>query len=373
MGKRDVQIFFLLFFWLGVFLFIMEGRGSAVNTPASRPLTRRSKSYGRSCVEAPSYFWQTPGHLTVLKVPTSRGAAKSQLITNKVDPEHIALLVKNEWKLSYVTPLHHFRHTQLKSYSRHLAAFIAAEKQQGVAVEVGLEAGFKVTFTAVLGLAETDEDAETVFIQIQSKPAFAAAADAPKVVWRGWLTCVNGDPEYLRSLPSDFVSLPLFCTSGSESLTTLVKTWFERAFDCNFGSLALNSTTLNWLAALWTGCHPTCNIRHLKLAWSLPTQPPLDVSYTVNPQDAWELWNSIHPEESTDDKIDIKEVQSFINGLETHFFRHFKIYLSAGTLVKVSTALGSAHLDGKIKIGNSDYITTLLTLLTESALLKMPT
>lgn len=189
-----------------------------------------------------------------------------------------------------------------------------------------------------------------LFPQIQSKPVFAAAADAPKVVWRGWLTCVNGDPEYLRSLPPDFVSLPLFCTSGPESLTTLVKSWFERAFDCNFGSLALNSTTLNWLAALWTGCHPTCNIRYLKLAWSLPTQPPLDVSYTVNPQDAWELWNSIHSEESTDDRIDIKEVQSLMNGLETHFFRHFKIYLSAGTLVKVSTALGSAQLDGKIKV-----------------------
>ncbi|XP_048019279.1 centromere protein L [Megalobrama amblycephala] len=352
----------------------MEGRGSAVNTPAtSRPVTRRSKSYGRSCVEAPSYFWQTPGHLTVLKIPTSREAAKSQIITNKVDPEHIALLVKNEWKLSYVTPLYRFRHTELKSYSKHLSAFIIAERQKGVAVEVGLEAGFKVTFTSVLGLAETSEDAETVFIQIQSKPVFAAAADAPKVVWRGWLTCVNGDPEYLRALPPDFVSLPLFCTSGPESLTTLVKSWFERAFDCNFGSLALNSTTLNWLAALWTGCHPTCNIRYLKLAWSLPSQPPLDVSYTVNPQDAWELWNSIHPEESTDGRIDIKEVQSFMNGLETHFFRHFKIYLSAGMLVKVSTALGSAQLDGKIKIGNSDYITTLLTMLTECALLKMLT
>lgn len=56
---------------------------SAVNTPAttSRPVTRRSKSYGRSCVEAPSYFWQTPGHLTVLKIPTTREAAKSQIIT----------------------------------------------------------------------------------------------------------------------------------------------------------------------------------------------------------------------------------------------------------------------------------------------------
>ncbi|TRY89796.1 hypothetical protein DNTS_001856 [Danionella cerebrum] len=235
-----------------------------------------------------------------------------------------------------------------------------------------MDAGFKVTFTTVPGLAESDVDAETVFIQIQSKPVFAAA-DAVKVVWRGWLTCVNGDPEYLRSLPADFVSLPLFFTNGPESLTTLVKSWFGRTFDANFGSLPLNSSTLNWLAALWTGCHPTCNIRYLKLAWRLQSQPVLDISYTVNPQDAWELWNSIHTPESADDQIGEKEVQAFMNGLETHFFRHFKIHLSAGRLLTVSTSLGSAHHDGKIKIGNSEYITTLLTLLTEYALFKMPT
>lgn len=78
----------------------------------------------------------------------------------------MALLVKKEWKLSYVTPLYQFRHTKLKVYSRHLSAFIMAEKQQGMAVEVGLEAGFKVTFSTVLGMAETKDDAETVFIQV---------------------------------------------------------------------------------------------------------------------------------------------------------------------------------------------------------------
>ncbi|XP_062849078.1 centromere protein L isoform X2 [Trichomycterus rosablanca] len=354
-------------------LLAMEGRVSAVNTPASRPIThRRSKSYGRSCVENPSLFWQTPGHLTALghRILTSREAAKSCNITSKVDPEQVALLVKHEWRLAYVTPLYRFRHTQLKSYSKHLTAFIVSEKQQGVAVEVGLDAGFKVTFSSVLGIAETKDDAETVFIQIHSKPAFAQ--DGTKPVWRGWLTCVNGDPEYLRSLPPDFVSLPLFCSSGPESLTTLVKSWFERTFDCNFGPLLLNSSTLNWLAALWTGCHPDSNIRFLKLAWTMPSQPALDIAYTVNPQDAWELWNSVRTDGGADDRVSVDEVRQFMNGIETHLFRHFKIYLSAGTLMKVSTALGSAHHNGKIKIGNSDYIATLLSLLTECALLKTP-
>lgn len=87
-------------------------------------------------------------------------------LQSTVDPEQVALLVKHEWKLAYVTPLYRFQHTQLKLYSRLLTAFLVAEKQQGVAVEVGLEAGFKVTISTVLGMAETEDDAETVFIQV---------------------------------------------------------------------------------------------------------------------------------------------------------------------------------------------------------------
>lgn len=78
----------------------------------------------------------------------------------------MALLVKHEWKLAYVTPLYQFRHTRLKLYSKHLTSFIVAEKQQGLAVEVGMEAGLKVTISTVLGMAESEDDAETVFIQV---------------------------------------------------------------------------------------------------------------------------------------------------------------------------------------------------------------
>lgn len=187
--------------------------------------------------------------------------------------------------------------------------------------------------------------------QIHSKPMFAPVEDAPRVVWSGWLTCVNGDPEYLQSLPPEFVSLPLFCTSGAESLTFLVKLWFERTFDCSFGSLKLDPSDLHWLAALWTGCHSDNAIRSLKLMWTLPSQPPLDVLLTVNGQDAWDLWEKVRQQDRADESISIEEVKSFVAGIETHFFRHFKIHLSAGVLKKVSTALGSVHLDGKIKVG----------------------
>ncbi|KAI1882809.1 hypothetical protein AGOR_G00238740 [Albula goreensis] len=354
----------------------MEPLGNATTTARNQTATpRRSKSYGYSRrslgVELASRFGTTPGHLTAVRVTTNRGIPKPRNLNDQVDPEHIALLVKKEWKLSYVTPLYQFRHTQLKSYSKQLATFIVTEKQKGVAVEIGAETGFKVVFTALLGLAE-GEDAETVFIQIYSKPVFATNGEAAKVVWSGWLSCIAGEADFLRSLPPDFTCLPLFGASGAESLTALVKSWFGKTFDCQFGPLAINSTSLQWLAALWTACNPDVNIRYLKLAWIIPAQPPLDVSYTVHSQDAWELWNSIQQEGGLKDKVDIKEVTRFIRGLESNFFCHFRIHLSAGSLIKVSTSLGSAHQDGKIRISSSDMMRSILSLLTECALLKMP-
>ncbi|KAJ8011949.1 hypothetical protein DPEC_G00063630 [Dallia pectoralis] len=353
----------------------MEGRNSTVKTPLNHVVTqRRSKRrYSRamrSCVEG-SYLGYTPGHQTVLKIPISRKKAKSRDITNRVDPDQVALLVKKEWQLSYVTPLYKFRHTMLKAYSRELSAFIVSEKPQGQAIEIAQELGFKVNIFVVLGLAETDQDAETIFIQILSKQVFAAKDDAQKVVWSGLLTCINGDVDYLRSLPPEFVSLPLLCTSGPESYSALVKSWFKKTFDCCFGPMCITSTNLQWLATLWTGCHPEKNVQYLKLAWTIPTLPPMDVTYKVNAQDAWMLWDSVRVN-ATEDSVSIDEVNSFIRGLQTHFFRHFRLDLSAGSLMRVSTALGSAHHSGKIKITSPDYMTTVLQLLTECALLKMP-
>lgn len=173
-------------------------------------------------------------------------------------------------------------------------------------------------------------------------------------MWSGWLTCVNGNPEYLRSLPKDFTCLPLFGSSGPEGLTAAVKTWFQRTFDCCFGPLEISHTSLQWLVALWTNCHAECSIQRLKMVWTLPVVPPLQVTYTVDPQDAWELWSSVRGEadggEEGEGSIDIEEVLRFIQGLKSHFYRHFRLDLSAGRLSQVSTALGSAKYSGRIKV-----------------------
>ncbi|XP_054480037.1 centromere protein L [Anoplopoma fimbria] len=361
---------------------------SVTRTPLNNVVVQRrskSKSYRlsyRSGLGAASRLGLTPA-LTARRLNTSRRAPKSHNITEKVDPEQLALLVKTEWQLSYVTPLYQFRHTQLKSYSRQLSAFIAAGKQQGLAVEVeGSQTTFRVSFSLVPGLTESDDDAETVLIQIHSKALFAVQDEPQKPAWSGWLTCVNGKPEYLRSLPKDFICLPLFGSVGAEGLSTLVKSWFQQTFDCCFGPLEISHTSLQWLMALWTNCHTEHSIQHLKMIWTLPAVPPLQVTYSVNPDDAWDLWISVRKEkenrggaekeEEEENCIDIEEVTRFIQGLKNHFYRHFRLDLSAGSLNQVSTALGSAKYSGRIKISNSRYMITTLTLLTECALLKMP-
>lgn len=179
-------------------------------------------------------------------------------------------------------------------------------------------------------------------------------------MWSGWLTCINGNPEYLRSLPEDFICLPLFGSSGGEGLTALVKSWFQQTFDCGFGSLEISHTSLQWLAALWTNCHTESSIQHLKMIWTIPVAPPLQVTYTVNSEDAWELWSSVRKDPQQENKggekveeentIDIEEVMKFIQGLKNHFYRHFRLDLSAGSLNQVSTALGSAKYSGRIKV-----------------------
>uniref|UniRef100_A0A673BM01 Centromere protein L n=1 Tax=Sphaeramia orbicularis TaxID=375764 RepID=A0A673BM01_9TELE len=358
---------------------------SVVKTPRNSDGAQRSsyrQSY-RSYVGAVSRLGLTSA-LTARRLNTSRRAPRAHNITDKVSPEHLAVLVKKEWQLSYVTPLFQFRHTQLKRYSQQLSAFIAAERQ-GVAVEVEEpQHSFKASFSVVHGMAEAEEDAETILIQVHSKHHFSRRDDPEKCVWSGWLACINGSPEYIRSLPKDFICLPLFGSSGGDPLTSSVKSWFQQTFDCCFGSLEINHTSLQWLGSLWTNCQPESNIQHLKMIWAVPVVPPLQITYTVNPQDAWELWTCVRKdaqvekegeeeeEEEEEGIIDIEEVNMFMQELKSHFYRHFKLDLSAGNLVQVSTALGSAKTSGRIKISNSRYMISTLTLLTECALLKMP-
>ncbi|XP_061745129.1 centromere protein L [Nerophis ophidion] len=355
-------------------------RNSAPKTPLNSAAQRRSKSRSyrqsyRSCLGAASRLCLTPA-MTSRRLNTNRKAPELLNIAERVDAQQLASLMRTEWQLSYVTPLYQFRYTQLKSYARQLSAYLTAEKQQGLAVGADVSLSYRVTFSVVHGMTQTEVDAETVLIQIYCKPLFARQDEPPKETWKGWLTCINGSQDYINSLPKDLTCLPLFGSSKTEALTASVKSWFQKSFDCCFAPLEISHTSLQWLVALWTNCHAESDTKQLQMVWTLPVVPALQVTYAVDPADAWRLWCSVRsdPQDRTTqpDVIDIEEVMRLMKGLMCHFYRHFRVDLSAGTLTQVSTALGGAKCSGKIKFFNSNYMTAMLTLLTECALLKMP-
>lgn len=146
-----------------------SGLGTASRLCLTPALTARRLNTSRKApkIHNITVSRKEPSFLHYTNVWRKTSNSSFSLPKENVSPDHLALLMKTEWQLSYVTPLYQFRHTQLKNYSRQLAAFIAAEKQQGLAVEVeGLQNSFTVCFSVLQGMVVTDDDPETVLIQV---------------------------------------------------------------------------------------------------------------------------------------------------------------------------------------------------------------
>lgn len=88
-------------------------------------------------------------------------------VQEEIDPEKVAFLLRKQWTVYSLTPLYKFSYTSLKEYSRLLSAFIAAEKQKGLAVEVGEDFNIKVIFSTLLGVKGTQRDPEAFLVQVQ--------------------------------------------------------------------------------------------------------------------------------------------------------------------------------------------------------------
>ncbi|XP_057569575.1 centromere protein L-like [Hippopotamus amphibius kiboko] len=116
------------------------------------PLQKRLES-----VRKPTSFMPTP--------PPRKIPQCSQL-PEDADPPKFAFLLHKQRTLYSLTPLYKFSYTNFKQYSKLLNAFIAAEKQKGLAVEVGEDFSIKVIFSTLLGMKGTQRDAEAFLIQI---------------------------------------------------------------------------------------------------------------------------------------------------------------------------------------------------------------
>ncbi|NWU94063.1 CENPL protein, partial [Upupa epops] len=279
------------------------------------------------------------------------------------DPQIAALLLRRQWTLYSVSPLYRFSDSHLSGYARLLSAFIAAEKQKGLAVEIGVELDIKVVLSSFPDLKGCDQDQAALLVQLSSKSKSSTKNSEEKLVWSGWFCSVFGD--YLpESVTEDFTCLPLFLVNGAESYTSIVGSWFQKTFDCCFRRLAISPLNLSWMAAIWTGCKLDKTSSAMELIFSVPCLPPLDISYSIHAEDANALWDTI---QKTPGEITQEEVDVFMNSLYSHFHRHFRIHLSATKLMKVSTTIASAHCDGIVKFLQSQYLTQVLMLLTDLA------
>ncbi|NXW61127.1 CENPL protein, partial [Eurystomus gularis] len=281
------------------------------------------------------------------------------------DLQKTAFLLRKQWTLYSVTPLYRFSDAHLKDYARLLSAFIAAEKQKGLAVEIGVELDITVAVSSLPDLRGSDRDQAAILVQLSSRSPASPKNSEEKQLWLGWFCSVSGD-DLSENLPEDFTCLPLFLANGAESYTSIVGSWFQKTFDCYFCRLAISPLTLSWMAAMWTGCKVDKTASAIELVFSVPCLPqPLDISYAIHPEDAKALWDTV---QKTPGEITQEEVDVFMDCLYSHFHRHFKIHLSATKLVKVSTAIASVHCDGIIKFLQSQYLTGVLMLLTELAI-----
>lgn len=166
-------------------------------------------------------------------------------------------------------------------------------------------------------------------------------------MWTGCFCCTRGD-DILETVAEDFTCLPLFLVNGAENLSAIIGTWLQQTFDCSFNLLTISPLNLSWMAAMWTGYKTERHKAAVELTFSVPSTPqPLTISYAIHAEDAKALWDSIH---TTQQEVLQGQVDLFMDGLCHHFYRHFKIYLSATRLLKVSTSVASVHSDGKIKV-----------------------
>ncbi|XP_060630366.2 centromere protein L [Anolis sagrei] len=301
------------------------------------------------------------------QIPAKRIIPPISHLQAKADPQ-IGFLLSKQWTLYSVTPLYKFSYEKLQTYSRQLSIFIVAEKQKRLVVEAEPDLVYKVKFSSLSALKMTEHEKESVLIQIIQRSKVATEDEGEKVVWAGWFCCTCGD-DILETVMEDFTYLPLFLVHGAKGLTDLVETWLQQMFDCCFGPLQISPISLAWMAAMWSNFSMDSRTVETELTFSVPCAAyPLDISYSIHPEDIKALWDSIQSKEW---EVCQEEVELFMECLYKHFHRHFKIYLSATRLVKVSTPVACAHSAGKIKIFQAQHLIRVLFLLTELAILKI--
>ncbi|XP_054443570.1 centromere protein L [Pteronotus mesoamericanus] len=141
-----------------------SGGSPAASTPPPRAASRLKAPVRGATPLLPPRSARKPPPLG--PTPSQRKLPRRSPSQEDLDPQKVAFLLHKQWTLYSVTPLYNFSYTNLKEYSNLLSAFIAAEKQKGLAVEVGEDLNVKVIFSALLGIKGTQRDPDALLVQI---------------------------------------------------------------------------------------------------------------------------------------------------------------------------------------------------------------
>lgn len=165
--------------------------------------------------------------------------------------------------------------------------------------------------------------------------------------------------------------LPLFLTSGSSRLKTLVKQFLEKRYRFRISAFQLSPVELSWCAAIWAHADPDIPMKNFNLKYLSPPEIRgiASVTVTVLSNDINHLWESIHDVEANE--FHEHEVQAFFKALQQHIFQSFRLKLEAFRLHEVITASMILNHHGQIKVFSKRNVLHILKHLTSIVLVQI--
>lgn len=340
----------------------VEGEDRSVGVQVSASTPWRSKRYSRTpatrVLRTVSQTGLTKRSKTVRRRRSSHDTVPEERAFNEV--------LKKTWHVYRVSPLYKLstEEAALKHYSRVLSGYLEAEYTAGMAVSTDNEKANLAVFSVIKGLKKLRNETEAIRIELKRKLPGDIEAH---IVYTAILCCVGASDDVLEKVKQPFVLLPLMLTKGPVMLNRCLTSWLECQFDCSIHVAHFSPVSLSWMVAMWVGSK-TESIKPVMLKYKVP--PEVEgihhITLNINPNDCKALWDCIHNAE--DESCHKKEVVTFIEALETHFYHLFKIKISAMPLCMVGTAIAVAESSGKIKIFSLEHIHQILGILTEMVL-----
>ncbi|XP_072015052.1 centromere protein L-like [Amphiura filiformis] len=328
----------------------------------------------RSHAKPPS--WPIRRYTPYSKTPRSRklntrmGRIERTPVVGGDSETDLKKLVNKTWHVYQVTPLADFKQdaASLRKYSKHLSAFLQAESQKGIGVDVENIVGDRAVFSLMQGLASSPDDSEAVELVVKVKSqANVGAASSTRETLHAILCSVGADINRKETLHDSLAMLPVLIMKGTVAVSTCVIKWLESQFDCHIKRMTFNQMKLAWIIPIWAGAGLEDVSKPIELQYTVPKdiEGLNTITLTVEHQDAQTLWESVH--DGSSNEVSGEEIAAFIKSLEAHFFYHFKIHLEGMSLTRIGTPLAFMGCEGRIKIFQGSGVIQILQYLTELA------